>query len=88
MRTVPFVDYLSRLDNNLRRLKVEYEAYFNGGLPRAPREALFRVQAVVRRFSAEQSEMNYGQRFRFNQLLQRYTVYSELWRKKLRDLEE
>jgi len=85
---VPVDDDLARLDDNLRRLKVEYEAYFNGGLPHPPRETVFRVESVVKRFTADQSEMNFGQRFRFNQLAQRYTVYNELWRKRLRDLEE
>jgi len=79
---------LSKLEENLRRLRVEYEAYFNGGQPRAPRDTAFRVEAVVKRFSADQSEMNFGQRFRFNQLAQRYAVYNDLWRKRLRMVEE
>lgn len=81
-------DELIRLDDNLRRLKVEYEAYFSGGLPRPPRDTLFRVESAIKRLSADQTEMNIGQRYRFTQLAQRYTVYSELWRKRLRETEE
>ncbi|HEY6293108.1 MAG TPA: MXAN_5187 C-terminal domain-containing protein [Terriglobia bacterium] len=79
---------LAKLEENLRRLRVEYEAYFNGGLPRAPRDTVFRVETVVKRFSSDQSEMSFGQRFRFNQLAQRYAVYNDLWRKRLRMMEE
>ena len=79
---------LAKLEENLRRLRVEYEAYFNGGQPRAPRDSVFRVESVVKRFSSDQSQMSFGQRFRFNQLAQRYAVYNDLWRKRLRMMEE
>jgi len=81
-------DELNRLDENLRRLKVEYDAYFNGGAPHPPRDTIFRVESVLKRFAADPSGLNFGQRFRLNQFAQRYAVYSELWRKRLRDLEE
>ena len=79
---------LSKLEDSIRRVKIEYEAYFNGGLPRPPRDTLFRVETAIKKFSSDQSEMSFGQRFKFNQLAQRYAVYNDLWRKRLRDLEE
>ena len=79
---------LEKLEDSLRRLKVEYKAYFNGGLPRPPRDTVFPVETAIKRFSSDQSEMNFGQRFHFNQLAQKYAVYNDLWRKRLRDLEE
>jgi hypothetical protein len=79
---------LEKLEEAIRRLKIEYEAYFNGGLPRAPRDTVFRVETAIKKFSSDQSEMNFGQRFHFNQLAQKYAVYNDLWRKRLRDLEE
>jgi hypothetical protein len=85
---VPIDQQISQLDNNLRRLKVEYEAYFSGALPRAPHDSHMRVQSAVKRLSSTQSEMNHGQRFRFNQLAQRFIVYSELWNRRVRKLEE
>ena len=30
----------NKLDDDLRRLKIEYEVYFNGGSPRPPRDTL------------------------------------------------
>lgn len=79
---------LSRLEENIRRLKIEYEAYFNGGTPRPPNDTIYRVEQVIRRYSGDVARLNAGQRFRFNQLWQRYSVYNDLWRKRLRSREE
>ncbi len=37
---------LNRLEDNIRRLKIEFEAYFSGGQPRAPHDSVFRVETV------------------------------------------
>ena len=79
---------ISKLEDNIRRLKIEFEAYFNGGMPRPPNDTLYRVEQAVKKHSSDISRLNAGQRFRFNQLVQRYAVYNELWRKKLRNKEE
>ena len=79
---------LSKLEEDIRRLKIEYEVYFSGGSPRPPQDTLFRVEKTVKRYSADVSKLNFSQRFRFNSLLQKYAIYSELWRKKLREKEE
>src|SRR6266702_3510998 len=78
---------IAKLDDNIRRLKIEYEAYFNGGLPRPPHETAFRVERTIKKYG-DASKLNYGQRFRFNQLVQRYAVNNDLWRKRLKDKEE
>lgn len=79
---------LTKLEENIRRLKIEYEAYFNGGMPRPPNDTLFRVEQAIKRFSSDVSKMSAGHRFRFNQLWQRYSVHNDLWRKRLRRREE
>jgi len=79
---------LIRLEENMRRLKIEYEAYFNGGKPRPPSDTLYRVEQTIKRYSNDTSRLSVSQRFRFNQLLQRYAVHSDLWRKRLRIKEE
>jgi hypothetical protein len=57
-------------------------------LPRPPRETLFRVESALRKQNAGIAELSFGQRFKLNQITQRYAFYSDLWRKRLRDLEE
>ena len=79
---------LSRLEDNLRRLKIEYEAYFNGGSPRPPHDLVFRVEKTVKKYSAGTLDLTFRERFRFNQLAQSYAVHSDLWRKKLKLKEE
>ncbi|HKS95472.1 MAG TPA: hypothetical protein VJV74_04985 [Terriglobia bacterium] len=79
---------LARLEENLRRLKIEYEVYFNGGSKRPPRDTVYRVDSTIKKFSNEAANLSIGQRFKFNQLVQRYAVHSDLWRRKLREKEE
>jgi hypothetical protein len=78
---------LSKLDEHLRRLKIEYEIYFNGGSPRPPHDTLFRVETLIKKFS-DGSKLNFSQRFKFTQLVQKYAVNNDLWRKKLKEKEE
>jgi len=78
---------IAKLDENLRRLKIEYEAYFNGGKPRPPNDTIYRVETTLKKYS-DGSKLSFGQRFRFNQLAQKYAVHNDLWRKRLKDKEE
>jgi hypothetical protein len=79
---------LAKLEDNIRRLKIEYEAYFSGGQPRPPHDTVFRVDSTIKKFSDNTARLNFGQRFRFNQLMQKYAVYSDLWRRRLKEKEE
>ena len=78
----------NKLDDDLRRLKIEYEVYFNGGCPRPPHDTLYRVEKTIKRYSSDQSSLNFSQRFRFTSLAQKYAVNSNLWRRKLQEKEE
>ena len=78
----------NKLDDDLRRLKIEYEVYFNGGAPRPPHDTLFRVENTIKRYSSDQSKLNFSQRFRFTNLVQKYAVNAQLWRRKLQEKEE
>lgn len=79
---------LTKLEEDLRRLKVEYDVYFSGGAKRPPRDTLYRVEKLIKRYSADASKLSFGQRFRFNSLAQKYAVNNEMWQKRLRDKEE
>ena len=78
----------NKLEEDLRRLKIEYEIYFNGAAPRPPHDTLYRVENTIKRFSSDQSMLNFRQRFRFTSLAQKYAVNSNLWRRKLQEKEE
>ncbi len=74
---------LYRLDEDIRRLKIEFGIYFSGGLKRAPHEARGRVEASIKRI-ADDRNLSYAQRFQFNTIVNRYTAYRELWRRMLK----
>jgi hypothetical protein len=43
---------------------------------------------MIKRYSSDQSKLNFSQRFRFTSLAQKYAVNSNLWRRKLQEKEE
>ena len=78
---------LTFLEENVRRLKVEYDIYFGGGSRRAPTDLDWRVQGLIKKYSDSQ-KLTAQQRFKYNTVVQRYATYSDLWRQKLRIREE
>ena len=78
---------LSLLDSHLRRLKIEYEIYFSNPTKKPPTDLEWKVLNLLRKFS-DGGRMSFMQRYRYNELAQRYAVYSDLWRKKGRIKEE
>jgi hypothetical protein len=78
---------LNVLDTQLRRLKIEYEIYFSNPTKKPPTDVEWKVLALLRKFS-DGGRMNFSQRFRYNEMAQRYAIYSDLWRKKSRIREE
>lgn len=78
---------LTQLDDYVRRLKVEYDVYFGGGSKKPPAEIEWKVKTLLRKY-ADGSNMNFGQRFRFNSIQQRYALFSALWMQKLKIKEE
>ena len=78
---------LTLLESQLRRLKIEYEVFFNNPQKKPPSDLEWKVLALLRKFS-DGSKMSFSQRFRYTEMAQRYAIYSDLWRKKSRIREE
>jgi len=74
---------LSQIERDIRTLKIEYEQYFGGGRPRPPSDTQWRCENLIKRYAERGADMNYGQRFRYNNLTQTYAKYQDMWRKKL-----
>ena len=79
---------LTLLDSQLRRLKIDYEIYFSNPAKRPPTDVEWKVLSLLRKFSDGGGRMSFSQRFRYNEIAQRYAIYSDLWRKKNRIREE
>jgi hypothetical protein len=78
---------LTLLEETLRRLKVEYDVYFSGGSKKPPTDVDWRVRSILKKYS-DGRRMNFSQRFRYNSLANRYAIFSDLWRQKLKIKEE
>jgi hypothetical protein len=74
---------LSRMEEDIRRLKIEFDIYFNGATKRPPLEAKARLESMVKRI-ADNRSLTYAQRYYFNTLVARFTSYRELWRRTLK----
>jgi hypothetical protein len=73
---------LAQIEKDIRRLKIEYEQFFGGGRPRPPADTQWRLESLMRRYNERTAELNFAQRFRFNNLSQTYAKYVDMWRKK------
>jgi len=78
---------LNQLDDNVRRLKIEYDVFFGGGSKKPPTDLDWRVQTLLKKYS-DGRRMSYSQRFKFNSIQQKFAVFNSLWQQKLRIKEE
>ena len=72
-----------KLEEDIRRLKIEFGIYFNNGTKRPPHEARGRIEAAIKRLSDDRN-LSYAQRYQFTSIVNQYTSYRELWRRTLR----
>ena len=80
-------EQLVRLDDDIRRLKIEFDVYFNGAAKRPPYDTKNRVETIIKRLSDDRT-LTYAQRYHFNSLASRYTAFRDLWRRTLQGREE
>lgn len=80
-------DRLARLEEDIRRLKIEFDVYFNGGAKRAPYDTKMRVESHLKRMGDDRT-LNFAQRYHYNSLATRYASFREMWRRTLQGREE
>ena len=78
---------LSKLEEDIRKLKIDFGIFFNGGLKRAPHEARGRIEAKIKRLMDDRG-LSYSQRYQLNSIISTYTSYRELWRRMLKKKEK
>lgn len=74
---------ITRLEDDIRKLKIDFDIFFNGSTKRPPLEARARLESQIKRISDNRS-LSYSQRYQLNSLISRFTSYRELWRRTLR----
>src|SRR5262245_1418070 len=80
-------DQLTRIEEDIRRLKVEFDIYFNGAAKRPPYDTKMRIESHLKRLGDDRS-LSFAQRYHYNSLATRYSSFREMWRRTLQDREE
>lgn len=80
-------EQLVRLEEDIRRLKIEFDIYFNGAAKRPPYDTKSRVETLIKRI-ADDRTLTFAQRYHYNSLVARYTAFRELWRRTMQGREE
>lgn len=80
-------DQLRRLEEEIRRLKIEFDIYFNGAVKRAPYDIKMRVEAHIKRLGDDRS-LTFAQRYHYNSLASRYAAFRDMWRRTMQGREE
>ncbi len=87
-RQVPGLgEAFDRLDRDIKQLRIDFERFFSGALPLPPEELRGRVQAQLRHLRGL-TQLTAVDNFRLGDLEARFNSYSELFNRRLRDLEE
>ncbi len=80
-------EQLARLEEDLRRLKIEFDIYFNGASRRPPYDMKNKVDSTIKRLGDDRT-LTFAQRFHYNTLASRYNAFRDLWRRTLQGREE
>ena len=80
-------DHLARIEEDIRRLKVEFDIYFNGAAKRPPYDTKMRVESHLKRLGDDRT-LTFAQRYHYNSLATRYASFREMWRRTLQGREE
>ncbi len=76
-----------RLETGIRQLKIQYDMFFAGSIPKQPHELRGEIERIIKRY-ANAPIRKYAARYHFNALVSRFNSLSELWAKTIRTLEE
>jgi hypothetical protein len=78
---------LTRLEEDIRRLKIEFDIFFNGAAKRPPYDTKGRVETMLKRMGDDRS-LSYAQRFRYSSLASRYNLFRDVWRRTMQGRED
>ena len=78
---------LALLEKRILQLRIQFDLFFSGALPKPPLETREELDKQVKRLGTTR-EMKLAQRFLYNSLLNRWNIFGELWNKRLQAREE
>jgi len=80
-------EQLTRLEDDIRRVRIEFDIFFNGGAKRPPYDTKGRVETLLKRLGDDRT-LTFAQRYRYNSLAARYNAFRDLWRRTMQGREE
>ncbi|HEV2835189.1 MAG TPA: MXAN_5187 C-terminal domain-containing protein [Pyrinomonadaceae bacterium] len=80
-------EQLTRLEDDIRRVRIEFDIFFNGGAKRPPYDTKGRVETLLKRLGDDRA-LTFAQRYRYNSLAARYNAFRDLWRRTMQGREE
>jgi hypothetical protein len=80
-------EQLIRLEDDIRRLRIEFDIFFNGAAKRPPYDTKGRVETLLKRLGDDRT-LTYAQRYRYTSLAARYNAFRDLWRRTMQGREE
>ncbi|HYV20738.1 MAG TPA: MXAN_5187 C-terminal domain-containing protein [Verrucomicrobiae bacterium] len=80
-------DDLKALDFEIRRLKVQYDLYFQGASPRPPTDQHGALSRAFRKLQGVELR-NMAERFMYSSVVNKFNTFQELWNKMMRMKEE
>ena len=78
---------LAALEVRIKQLKIQFDLFFSGHLPKPPLDARDDLARWVKRVGNTR-DMKLAQRFLYNTILNRWNGFAELWQKRLQAREE
>ncbi len=84
---LPHQEELNRLEEQIRRLKIQYNLFFSGVRKLPPSTDRRHVDEAIRELGKGRLRDNTS-RFRYNTLVARYNRFQELWGRQMREREE
>jgi hypothetical protein len=87
MVEIPGLDELDRLEEQIRKLKIQYDQFFRNLRKLPPTEDRKRVEEALRDMMRGKLRDN-ASRFRYNGIVAAYNRFQELWSRQMREREE
>lgn len=76
-------EQIERIEEDIRRLKIDFDIYFNSQAKKAPHQQRASLEARIKRINGNR-DLSFANRYKLNNLISRYTSLRELWRRKLK----
>lgn len=83
----PTEEALNKIEVGIRQLKVQYDMYFSGAMPRQPFETRKELEIQIKALGDTRMQ-RFADRYRYNSLAAKYQSMTELWSKMIRAKEE